>query len=69
MKKTKTQKLLEQAGKEVKMREPKIVGHTRAKFGEEREQRQKTAIILSKARAQGAKIPKAKKKESYYDYE
>lgn len=50
---------LDRAFHEVYQNEPKVVGHTREKFGAERAQKQKIAIALSKARrgfAQGGSV-------------
>ena len=57
-KKTATERKLQAAGHEVKHDEPAIVGRTRRKFGAARAKKQKTAIILDKARRAGARIPK-----------
>jgi hypothetical protein len=46
---------------EVKHNEPKIVKHTRGKFGASDAARQKVAIALSKARKAGASIPRRSK--------
>jgi len=54
---TKTKRVLEEVGHELKENEPSAVAKTRAKFGPARAARQKTAILLSKARSRGARIP------------
>lgn len=54
MAKTKSDKIVERAFSEVEHNEPKIVAHTREKFGEKRAEKQKVAISLSKARKAGA---------------
>lgn len=54
----KTQAKIEVAGHEMKVNPPKILAHTAKKFGKARMKKQKTAILLSKARETGAKIPK-----------
>ena len=59
-KKTKTQKVLQRVGHELKVDEPEIVGHTRRKYGPARASKQKKAILLEKARKAGARIPKKK---------
>ena len=46
---------------EVKHNEPKIVGHTRRKFGASDAAKQRVAIALSKARKAGASIPRRSK--------
>lgn len=57
-KKSKTQKRIAAAAREVRKDEPAVVGKTRRKFGAKRAAAQKTAIVLSKARKAGARIPK-----------
>jgi hypothetical protein len=57
---TKTKSILEEVGHELKVDEPRVVSLTRKKFGAERAMKQKRAILLSKARHMGAKIPEAK---------
>lgn len=54
---TKTTAILDAVGKELKQNEPKVVGMTREKFGPTRALAQKRAILLSKARRAGARIP------------
>ncbi len=49
---------IEAVGHELKVNEPAIVGHTREKFGEARAEAQRKAILLSKARKAGVRIPK-----------
>jgi len=53
----KTQAKIEAAGHEIKENPPKILVHTRKKFGKKRAEKQKVAIMLSKARQMGAQIP------------
>ena len=48
---------LEAIGKELKTSPPAIVNATKRKFGAARAQKQNTAILLSKARRAGVKIP------------
>lgn len=60
--KTKTQKILKSMGHEMKMNPPKILAKTAKKEGSAQAAKQKVAILLSKARAAGAKIPEGKKK-------
>lgn len=50
---------LEAIGHEMKVRPPSVVNATRRKFGVARAEKQRKAILLSKARAAGVKIPKA----------
>lgn len=54
----KTKRILKSVGHELKMNEPRIVGHTRQKFGAKQARKQKTAILLSKARQRGARVRK-----------
>jgi len=44
---------LEKAGHELKVNPPKIVKHTARRFGRERAERQRKAIMFSKARRGG----------------
>lgn len=44
---------------EMKANPPSILRATRRKFGVERSEKQRVAILLSKARQAGVKIPKA----------
>jgi hypothetical protein len=55
---SKTKRLIQEAGDEVKHDEPAIVEHTRRKFGSKRAKAQKKAIMLDKARRGGARIPR-----------
>ena len=48
---------LEAIGHELKVSPPAIINSTRRKFGAARAAKQKTAILLSKARRAGVKIP------------
>jgi len=48
---------LEAIGHELKTNPPAVVNATRRKFGAQRAQKQNTAILLSKARRAGVKIP------------
>jgi hypothetical protein len=54
-------KKIASAAREVKKNPPKILAKTAKKFGAEKAKKQKIAIILSKARQAGAKIPKKKR--------
>lgn len=49
--------ILENIGKELKNNPPKILANTTKKFGVARAKKQKTAILLNKARRVGANIP------------
>jgi hypothetical protein len=49
--------ILESIGKELKNNPPKVFANTAKKFGVVRAKRQKTAILLSKARKAGANVP------------
>ena len=55
---TKSRAIIGKMGREVKQNPPKIVKHTAAKFGAARAAKQRTAIVLDKARRAGAKISK-----------
>jgi len=59
-KQTKTKKILKSVGRELKRNEPKVVAKTRRKKGNAAAKRQKTAILLSKARRRGARIKRKK---------
>lgn len=59
-KKTKTKRILEEVGHELKVNEPSAVAKTRAKKGAKAARKQEVAIMLSKARSRGARIPKKK---------
>ena len=48
---------LEAIGKELKERPPAILAATRRKFGAARSERQRKAILLSKGRQAGVKVP------------
>jgi len=52
-----TDSTLESIGKELKENPPSVVNATRRKFGAARAKQQNTAILLSKARRAGVKIP------------
>jgi hypothetical protein len=54
-----TQSILQSVGDELKNNPPSIVQSTRQKFGANRALKQSRAILLSKARKRGAKIPYA----------
>ena len=49
---------LRSVGQELKRNPPRILNRTAAKFGAARARRQRTAILLSKARRAGARIPR-----------
>ena len=53
---SKTKRILEEVGHELKVNEPKIIGKTRREKGPERAEAQRVAILLSKARKRGARI-------------
>jgi hypothetical protein len=53
-----TKAILQDVGKELKNNPPKVVNSTQKKFGVARAKKQKTAILLSKARKLGAHVPK-----------
>lgn len=60
--KTKTRKILHRVGTELKNRPPRIVEKTRREKGPEAAEKQHKAILLSKARRAGARIPQKKSK-------
>jgi len=53
---------LEAIGSEMKVNPPAILNATRRKFGVQRAEKQRKAILLSKARSAGVKIPSASPK-------
>ena len=55
---TKTQRLIGAAGHELKANPPRVLRSTQRKKGAEAAEKQRVAIMLSKARAAGADIPK-----------
>ena len=54
---TKTKQVLSKFGKEMKKNPPKILAKTAKKKGKKQAEKQRVAILLSKARRAGAKIP------------
>ncbi len=65
---SKTQDVLEDVGKELKQNEPAVVTSTRRKFGPVRAEKQREAIMFSKARKLGASVGKAPKQKSLGGY-
>jgi hypothetical protein len=59
--KGKTKSILQSVGHELKHDPPTILGKTRRKFGAARAESQRTAILLSKARKEGARVPSMRK--------
>jgi len=59
---TKNEMIIEEAGHEMKENPPKILAKTKRKFGAKRAEAQRKAILLSKARKQGARIAKKGRK-------
>jgi hypothetical protein len=57
---TKTEKTLQSVGKELRDNPPTVLVSTKRKFGAARAESQRRAILLSKARRMGARIPKPK---------
>lgn len=55
---TKTERILARHGREMKRDEPAILAKTRRKKGAAAAESQRKAILLSKARASGARIPR-----------
>ncbi len=54
----KTRAILKSVGHELKENPPRVLAKTRKKSGSARANKQRVAILLSKARARGAHIPK-----------
>jgi len=54
---TKTSRILKSVGRELKAGPPAILEKTFAKKGQAAMEEQRRAILLSKARAKGAKVP------------
>lgn len=52
----KTKDILQSVGRELKANPPRIVRKTARKFGRDRAEKQRVAILLSKARKRGAQI-------------
>jgi hypothetical protein len=50
--------ILQSVGHELKSDPPRILAHTRKKFGAKQADKQRVAILLNKARKRGANIPK-----------
>lgn len=61
-KKTKSRKILHRMGTEMKHNPPAIVEKTRREKGDEAAEGQRKAILISKARRAGARIPYKKSK-------
>ena len=55
---TASQRKIQAAGHEVKKNPPRVLASTKRKFGARRAEQQRTAIVLNKARAAGARIPR-----------
>ena len=55
--KSKTKAILKNVGDELKSNPPKVLAKTRRKSGAKRANKQRVAILLSKARRAGANIP------------
>ena len=58
MPQTRSARILKSVSHEVKENPPAVLASTRRKFGADRAEAQRTAIILNKARKRGAHIPK-----------
>jgi hypothetical protein len=50
--------ILQNVGSELKENPPRVLAKTRKKKGKKAANKQRVAILLSKARARGAKIPR-----------
>ncbi len=57
---TQSKDILDSVGKEMKANPPAQLAKTRAKFGPLRAKKQRIAILLSKGRKAGAKVPQRK---------
>ena len=55
---TRTARILENVGVELKNRPPRILEKTRRKKGAKAAEKQRVAILFNKARRRGAKVPK-----------
>ena len=55
---TRTARILESVGMELKNRPPRILEKTRRKKGVRAAERQRVAILLNKARSRGARVTK-----------
>lgn len=55
-----TKKIIADVGQEISSNPPSQLAKTAAKFGPERAKKQRVAILLSKSRKRGAKIPPRK---------
>ena len=58
MARNKTKKTLQRIGKELKRNPPAVLAKTRRKKGKAAAERQRKAILLSKARKAGARVPR-----------
>jgi hypothetical protein len=54
----KSQAIIKKMGSEIRDNPPKVLSSTRQKFGAERAESQRKAILLNKSRRAGARIPK-----------
>ena len=52
----KDRRILQEVGHELKTRPPKVLSKTRRKKGAKAAERQRKAILLSKARSKGARV-------------
>lgn len=53
---TNSKAILESVGREIKDNPPRVLGSTARKYGKQRANKQRIAILLNKSRARGAKI-------------
>ncbi len=58
--KTRTARILSEVGSELKENPPAILAKTKRKDGEAAAERQRRVMMFSKARREGARIPRAK---------
>ena len=57
---------MHEVGSELKRNPPKILAHTRAKYGNAAARKQQVAILLNKSRRKGARIRKGVKSKKVY---
>ena len=56
---SRTKAVMKGVAHEMKKNPPKILAHTRSKFGAKRSEEQRVAIMMNKARKRGASIKKS----------
>lgn len=60
---------LQKIGHELKKNPPRILAKTAKKSGKAQAEKQRAAILLSKGRKAGVRVPKNKGKKAYMTYE